>query len=743
MQKLIMEMAERIDANRKHLIERLKSELEFAEFLYQRINKKDEIKYKKLLNAAEQFLTESFKEAHSNIDVIVNKFEELMLPFSTLAKEYTIYCIGHAHIDMNWMWSWPETVAVTNDTFKTVLALLAEYPDFCFSQSQASVYKIIEKYNPVLLDKIKKYVKEGRWELTASHWVENDANIISGEAMCRHLLYTRKYMKEIFGVKPEDIPVNWAPDTFGFAETVPSILRQGAIKYMYLHRPGTLRLQKPTAFYWKAKDGAKVLVKNDMHMGYNCRIGPHIVTDYLVNFVKETGLKFVNVVYGIGDHGGGPTKHDLNYALEMNQWKIFPNIKFATVREFFERLELEGKKLPVIEGELNFEFTGCYTSQSIIKRIARYGEKRLLDTEQESTFAYFISGKRPSLPIMEQNWQNILFSHFHDILPGSGVHDTRTYIHGLYQETMASAGIIATEALSAIAENVNTILKEQNNNEDLLPILIKHSSFGGGAGYGTGEGGITAAYRGEENITHFLVFNTSAQSRYEVLEFIIWANSNNKNLKNIKFKAVSPNGKFIPCQTTEVGSYWGHDFVKIVFPVDLPSNGYALYSVVEGECDNNVNSVATQIGLKHHCFYAFYEKGPEGIENEYIRLELNPKTGWINNLIPKKFGKSIVSNNHLPLIEYSEERVHNMTAWEVDYSSNFLSPELRSIKRLQDGPYKAMIEMSFSIKESDLKVKYELRAGDPKLYITLDITWFQRGTIKDGVPRLDFVLPVF
>ena len=134
------------------------------------------------------------------IDEAVSAAEALLAPLGTAAKAYTIHCVGHAHIDMNWMWGWPETVAVVNDTFTTVNRLMDEYPAFNFSQSQTSVYQILKDYLPALFAKVKERVREGRWEITASQWVEGDKNLASGESLCRHLLYTRRFLQQEFGL---------------------------------------------------------------------------------------------------------------------------------------------------------------------------------------------------------------------------------------------------------------------------------------------------------------------------------------------------------------------------------------------------------------------------------------------------------------------------------------------------------------------------------------------------------------
>ena len=135
--------------------------------------------------------------------------EEMIAPLSPQAKRTSVICAAHAHIDMNWMWRWDETVAVTLDTFRTMLDLMEEYPDFKFSQSQASVYQIVETYAPEMLEEIRQRVQEGRWEVTASTWVEADKNMPSGESLARHLLYTRRYLSELSGLGAGDFPARF------------------------------------------------------------------------------------------------------------------------------------------------------------------------------------------------------------------------------------------------------------------------------------------------------------------------------------------------------------------------------------------------------------------------------------------------------------------------------------------------------------------------------------------------------
>ena len=122
--------------------------------------------------------------------------ERHLLPVAATARSYNLILAGHAHIDMNWMWSWQETVATALDTFRTMLAIMDEYPQFHFSQSQASVYRIVEEFDPEMMAAIRARIAEGRWEVTASSWVEQDKNMPSTESMARHVLYTKRYLQE-------------------------------------------------------------------------------------------------------------------------------------------------------------------------------------------------------------------------------------------------------------------------------------------------------------------------------------------------------------------------------------------------------------------------------------------------------------------------------------------------------------------------------------------------------------------
>ncbi|NLB40945.1 MAG: alpha-mannosidase, partial [Clostridiales bacterium] len=356
------------------------------------------------------------------------------MELSSVAKNFRLLCVAHAHIDMNWMWGYAETVAVTLDTFRTMLNLMNEYPDFKFSQSQASVYRIVEEFDPHMLQEIKKCVKEKRWEVTASTWVEADKNMPNGESLARHVLYTKKYLSELLDLDPDSLQLDFEPDTFGHSRNVPEVLSKAGVKYYY-HCRG---YKGHNLYRWKSPSGSSVITYREP-LWYNATIDSDIAV-VVPEFCADNNMKTMLKVYGVGDHGGGPTRRDLEKLIEMSTWPIYPTIQFGTFSEFYASVEEEiGDKLPVVDAELNSVFSGCYTTQTRIKQSNRIGEAKLYDAEAYSTLnALFVNGEYPS-KAYEEAWRKVLFNQFHDIITGSCVIDTREHAMGQFQQVLATA----------------------------------------------------------------------------------------------------------------------------------------------------------------------------------------------------------------------------------------------------------------------------------------------------------------
>ncbi len=671
-----------------------------------------------------------------DVEAAVVKAEDTLAPIGKVAKEYTVHCCGHAHIDMNWMWNWPETVNVCHDTFLTVDKLMQEFPEFRFAQSQASTYVAMQEYCPEIFEMIKNRVKEGKWDITASMWVEGDKNIVSGESLCRHLLYTREYFKDSMGLPPEHVKIDWSPDTFGHAHTLPSILRHGGVSRYYHMRTGP----GPWLYKWRSPDGSEILVYNDKDRhGYNGPIYPGVAVS-MVNFVKETKLHDFLLVYGVGDHGGGPTRSDLRKFREMVNWPIFPVMKLSRVDEFFDAVEKANPDLPIIDKDLNYIFEGCYTSQSNIKYANRVSELILPEAETVA----LIAGVESKMPYpsdhVRKAWRWTLFNHFHDILPGSGVRATYDYAQGLFQEIQAIAGSIKTRGLRALASKVDTA-----SAASCKPSTMG-SGYGDGLGAGAGDpsipGGITARNAGAEFAEPVIIYNPKPWKRSETVFAKIW----NKQVIDDRVVVRDSYGVEKKGQVVARGNYWAHEFVTVAFKAeDVPALGYKVYAI-----DNSPTPVEGKGAIISNMLNEIYGihfpvSGSSGwMENEYLKVEVDFASGAIKSLIDKETGFNYVPEGKLlGVLEAYQEKPHGMTAWIIGQTPDV--EQLTSggdLQIISHGPNRVDVRVNRKYRESTISVEMGLNAGSRMVDFKLNTRWVERGTPETGVPMLRAVFPV-
>ncbi|UCE44150.1 MAG: alpha-mannosidase, partial [Candidatus Bathyarchaeota archaeon] len=417
-------------------------ELRFARFLDEKIAEK----------VCEEFDLKVFEK---NPLAIADEIESARAKLSSLsgrAKEFKVHLVAHAHIDMNWLWPWEDTVATIKGTFDTMIRLMDKYPDFHFSQSQAVTYRIAETKFPDFLESIKRYVRKGNWDVTASMWTEADLNMVGTEALVRQFLEAKRYVIEKFGFEPK---VCWEPDTFGHIWTLPQILKKAGCRYYYFMRCG----RGHPVFWWKSPDGTEVLAFTSR---YNNIVTPKNIVDLTIDLYDGYGLKTSMFVYGVGNHGGGATIEDIEAALKIQKKGVLPKVVFSSTHDFFEEAEkeLQDKSIPVVNDELQFIFDGCYTTHGDVKLYNRLCERLLVDAEKFSVF----SGKYPR-EAFRKAWLNILFNQFHDILDGSGTQEAYVYPQELAEEAIK----IALEALKTSLKSLSEKTKFSRSD---LPIVV-------------------------------------------------------------------------------------------------------------------------------------------------------------------------------------------------------------------------------------------------------------------------------
>jgi len=368
----------------------------------------------------------------------INRANDKLSSLSREAKEFKVHLIGHAHIDMDWLWPWNDTLEVIKRDFSTVISLMDRHPDLHFSHSQGATYKVVEDNFPELFDRVKGKVGAGNWDITASMWVEADLNMVGTEALVRQFLYSQRYIGAKFGLKPR---VCWEPDTFGHAWTMPQIAKKSGMIGYYLMRCG-----KAPLFWWEGPDGSRILAFNSV---YNNEINPRNIVEVAKSFYEGYRLKTSMFVYGVGDHGGGPMIEDIKAAHELLKKPAMPNIIFSTTHEFFDEVLGMNISAPIVRDELNFTFDGCYTSHADIKRYNRLCERLLVDAEKFSV----MTGSYPR-EALSSSWEKALFNQFHDILDGSGIPDTYSYSSNLAEGVISTARGIIGDSINAIAKEI-------------------------------------------------------------------------------------------------------------------------------------------------------------------------------------------------------------------------------------------------------------------------------------------------
>ena len=387
----------------------------------------------------------------------------------------TVTCIGHTHIDVAWLWTLAQTREKTQRSFSTVLAMMKQYPEYLFMSSQPQLYQYLKQEAPEVYEQVKQAVKEGRWEVEGAMWLEADCNISSGESLVRQILFGKRFMKTEFGV---DSQVLWLPDVFGYSAALPQILKKSGVTRFVTSKISwndTNKMPVDT-FLWEGIDGTKVFTHfmTALEQGgglekfattYNGYIKPKQVYETYEPYQQKEYSDEVLLTYGYGDGGGGPTKDMLEQQRRL-AYGIpgMPKTHMDKAGNFLERLEQnfrqkaeQLKRTPKWAGELYLEYhRGTYTSLAKNKRNNRKSELLYQTLEGLSVLDSLLLGKGYPQKAINDNWERILLNQFHDILPGSSIHEVYEECDRQYAGILGQGQELLNSALSDIAQNIGT-----------------------------------------------------------------------------------------------------------------------------------------------------------------------------------------------------------------------------------------------------------------------------------------------
>ncbi|MBQ2841794.1 MAG: alpha-mannosidase [Clostridia bacterium] len=329
---------------------------------------------------------------------------------------------GHSHIDVAWLWRIQESIRKSARTFMNVTSLMDVYPEMTFGQSQAVLYQMMKDHYPEIYEKIKEKVASGQWDICGNVWVEADTNLASGEALIRQVLYGTEFFKNEFGKVSKTY---WLPDCFGFTWALPQIINGCGMQNFITSKLSYNDTTKfpYSMFMWQGNNGDRVYA-HLMRPAYNCHYNVEEIMTVDNECNNKNELNTAMSMYGYGDGGGGPTRNMLERGRRLQNFPGLPKTEIGHVDDFFETFKGHESELPVWNGEMFYEnHRGTFTSQAFVKKNNRKGEYLFTRGEMLSVFAEKLLGKEYPKEELEKGWRILMTNQFHDILPGSSIHE--------------------------------------------------------------------------------------------------------------------------------------------------------------------------------------------------------------------------------------------------------------------------------------------------------------------------------
>ncbi|MEG4199601.1 alpha-mannosidase [Microcoleus sp. Pol12A5] len=657
-----------------------------------------------------------------------------------------IYLLGHAHLDLAWLWPVPETWEAAKRTFESVLKLQSEFPDLIFCHSTPALYAWMEEHRPDLFAAIKKQVAAGCWEVVGGMWVEPDLNLISAESMLRQVFYGQRYAKEKFG---ELMRVAWLPDTFGFGWQLPQILRQGGVDYFVTQK---LRWNDTTefphgAFWWEGLDGTKIFSMMSPPIGES--IESVKMASYAFDWQAKTNLQDALWLPGVGDHGGGPTRDMLEVAKRWKMSPFFPRLEFAkavdylsliesqflpevaTTRPESEASESENQEnlgalefsnlsamkdatppisqlktiprtLPIWKDELYLEFhRGCYTTRADQKRQNRRCEELLYQAELLSSLATIGTGAVYPKSELESAWKQILFNQFHDILPGSAIAQVYADANLAFTEVDRTCREILLKSLDAISAKISLPNPPQ---PDAQPILI---------------------------------FNTLNWSRSEVVAVPL------PDAADSAWQIYDLSRRRLASQIVR-GDRLESESKLLFWANNLPAVGYQVFWLCREDAQTVDNASASPETEKKtelsKLTYGIAQKNTVSqetpfaaaqmvLENEFIRATIDGQTGDLSSIWDKVNNREVLNAAGGNQLQAFQDSGQYWDAWNIDpnYEKHQLpAPILKDISWIAQGEIRQSLRVVRQIGKSEFCQDYIVEIGSPLLKIKTVADWQEK-----------------
>ncbi|HHV96286.1 MAG TPA: alpha-mannosidase [Clostridiaceae bacterium] len=610
-----------------------------------------------------------------------------------------LHMIGNAHIDPVWMWRWQEGYSEVMATFSSALERLKESPYIYFSCSSAAYYKWVEEANPEMFNEIKKRVEEGRWVIVSGWWIQPDCNLPSGESFVRQSLYAQRYFLKKFG---RTCKTGYNVDSFGHSVALPQILKKSGMNFYVMMRPSPEENHElPFLFWWQSPDGSKVLTYkipfsyNNSFLNYKDSedITPlerkiRVVSD----LAKEYDMDMM-CFFGIGNHGGGPTKRDIALIERLMEESNLPDsdlahIIFSNPDIYFESVlqRSENKTLiPVWKKDLLHHATGCYSSYSKIKKDNRIAENRLMQAEKFAAAANVIFGDLYPGDEIRKGWENVLFNQFHDIMGGCSIKSAYKDAEELHGEALSIGARILNKAVQKISWNIDTVPQE-----------LRGKNIEGKTG--------NRLWDVNDHGAPVILFNPLSWD----VEIPVRLD---KSIKCI----CDDQGNILPRQEVQCERMHKEDFVDNIFFAKIPAFGYSKYTVFTNITANPEPEEKCTAGEDSDGYY---------LENELIRIEFDKK-GYITSMYDKKEGVNVFDGPAaVPVIidDRGDAWGHNI----VKYRDEIGRMEGYEIKITEKGPLRSCIRVKSRYERSEIWQDFMLYSGKKDIFVDVKLDWHEK-----------------
>jgi alpha-mannosidase len=610
---------------------------------------------------------------------------------------------GNSHIDAAWLWPRSETIDVVKRTFTTALQLMNEYPDYTFTQSAAQYTEWMADKYPELNKQIAARVKEGRWEIVGGMWIEPDLNLPGGESLVRQLLVGQRYFQKEYGVVAR---IGWNPDSFGYNWQLPQIYKRSGLDYfvtqkMHWNDTNVLPFR---LFWWESPDGSKVLTYFPTDYVHDNVNPTRISADFAESAQRNPGTSEMLDLYGIGDHGGGPTRDMLDQAEHWiaagKEGEAVPAMRFGTAQRYFS--DVEGRLnpdspvwnydriaqgytapptstsgsmgVPTWKDELYFEYhRGVYTTQAMHKRNMRRSETATLDAEKLASLAW-LDGKTYPADELTENWKKITFNQFHDLAAGSGIAVIYRDAQKDFDQVFLADRQIDDGAMDTLAAGVNTQVKAG------VPVLL---------------------------------FNAEGWPRSGMVEIPVQLPDAAAGVTLLDAQE-----RKIPSQVVSEDAVT-HQFKVLARVSDVPALGYAVLHAVGASKENG--AVAGDLRL---------EERPEAfvLRNAHLQLTVDRKTGCMTSLVANgsEFLAKGACGNQLQTFKDTPKQYD---AWNIDPGTldGTMTPisEVDSMTVTERGPLRETVRIVRSWQSSKFTQDISLGAEADMVEVANDVDWHE------------------